>query len=296
MQAHIQSIQQSTCLPPSRLAALASTSGRDGSGRLETVRCSVCHSLLLTAAFNDHLPSCRPCAPPSMAPARPTKSSTSHPSSNSRAANKVTAAKGGSKGKGKGPTGSKKPPAGPSRFAIEQAKPPPQPLIATKSSDDSDLQMPSNLLPHRLQPPAPFTYAPALSTSHPAHHVHPSGAMQQPGMGETQMGDRQMGERQKNAVEGRPDDMAWPKGVKRSRTAWAYEDHMSRSNPDMDAVHDPSLPPRFPQSATMARTRSKRSAAAECLHVRQTFAVCLELQADCHTQIVLLCSTFLQCR
>ena len=247
MQANIQSIQATTCLPPSRLAALASTSGRDSNLNLETVRCTVCHSLLLTAAFDDHLPSCRPCPPQTAAAARRTKSSTSQPSSSGRPGSKPAAARGGKagkKGRGKG----SKPPAGPSRFAIEQAKPlPQQQPIPTKSSDDSDLQMmpshPSLHQPRKAGQSLPHASLP--STSLLADHAHPSGVKQQPSIVE----------RQSDASDGNGSDaMRWSQKKKRSRNAWSYQEHMSRSNPNVDAVHDPSLPPRFPQSATRSRT------------------------------------------
>ena len=263
MQANIKGIQASTCLPPSRLAALASTSGTGRNNKLETVRCTVCHSLLLTAAFDDHLPNCRPCAPQPTAPARASKSTTSQPSTTGRAASKAAAAKGAKAGKKMGTKGSKKPPAGPSRFAAEQAKLPLQPLPAARqSSEDSECQLPPHPLSNHSQPPAPSVYASiASSSSFPSQHIQP-----QEGMQLQQAGNQ---DRRHEATDGKDTDMARSQRAKRSRLVWTYEEHMSRSNPEADAVHDPSLPPRFPLVATRPRTRRARSLSnltSICLH------------------------------
>ena len=45
--------------------------------------------------------------------------------------------------------------------------------------------------------------------------------------------------------------------AKRRRSAWTYEEHLCRNNPDLDAVHDPMLPPRFPQNVTGKRSRNR---------------------------------------
>lgn len=252
MHANIRGIQASTCLPPSRLAALASTSGTGSNSKLETVRCTVCHSLLLTAAFDDHLPNCRPCAPQPTAPARASKSTTSQPSTTGRAASKAAAAKGAKAGKKTGTKGSKKPPAGPSRFAVEQAKLPLQPLPAARqSSDDSEFQLPPHPPSNHVQPPAPSVYASMPSSSFPSQHIQPPEGMQ------LQQGGKH--DRRHDATDGKGTDMARSQRTKHSRLVWTYEEHMSRSNPEADAVHDPSLPPRFPLLATRPRTRRARS-------------------------------------
>jgi len=252
MHANIRGIQASTCLPPSRLAALASTSGTGSNSKLETVRCTVCHSLLLTAAFDDHLPNCRPCAPQPTAPARASKSTTSQPSTTGRAASKAAAAKGAKAGKKTGTKGSKKPPAGPSRFAVEQAKLPLQPLPAARqSSDDSEFQLPPHPPSNHVQPPAPSVYASMPSSSFPSQHIQPAEGMQ------LQQGGKH--DRRHDATDGKATDMARSQRTKHSRLVWTYEEHMSRSNPEADAVHDPSLPPRFPLLATRPRTRRARS-------------------------------------
>ena len=262
MQANIQGIQASTCLPPSQLAALASISGTGGSSKLETVRCTVCHSLLLTVAFDDHLPNCRPCAPQPTAPARASKSTTSQPSTAGRAASKAAAAKGAKAGKKMGTKGSKKPPAGPSRFAAEQAKVPLQPLPAAQQSfDDSEFQMLPHPPPNHAQPPAPSVYASMPSSSFPSQHIQLPEGMQLP-----QAGNQ---DRRHEATDGKGTDVARSQRGKRSRLVWTYEEHMSRSNPEADAVHDPSLPPRFPLVATRPRTRRARSVSrltSICLH------------------------------
>ena len=263
LQADIQGIEQTTCLPPSRLAALASRSERDSSDQLETVRCTVCHSLLLNAAFNDHLPSCRPCAPKS---ALPSKSNTSQPSSSGRQASRPGSARGRAAAKKSKGRGSKKPPAGPSRFAMEQAKPPPHRQPTPKTSSDSyhhSLAHPSQQ--HQLQQQQQHQHAwlhsmlmPQTDLSHssgmlendmPAEHLQPASMLSS--------------EARKNpgGEEGGGLGIAsWPHRTKRSRTAWAYEEHLSRSNPEMDAVNDPMLPPRFPQSVTRIRCRSRSAA------------------------------------
>ncbi|KAA6423814.1 MAG: hypothetical protein FRX49_06385 [Trebouxia sp. A1-2] len=249
MHANIKGIQASTCLPPSRLAALVPTSSTGSNSKLETVRCTVCHSLLLTAAFDDHLPDCRPCAPQPKAPARASKSTTSQPSTTGRAASKAAAAKGTKAGK---KTGSKKPPAGPSRFAAEQAKVSLQPLPAARqSSDESEFQLPPKQPSNHAQLPAPSVYASMPSSSFPSQHIQPPEGMQL-----QQAGDQ---DRRHEAIDGKDADMARSQGGKRSRLVWTYQEHMSRSNPEADAVHDPSLPPRFPLVATRPRTRRARS-------------------------------------
>lgn len=262
MHANILGIQASTCLPPSRLAALASTSGTGSNSKLETVRCTVCHSLLLIAAFDDHLPNCRPCPPQPTAPARASKSTTSQPSTTGRAASKAAAAKAAKAGKKTGTKGSKKPPAGPSRFAAEQAKVPLQPLPAARqSSDDSEFQLPPHPPSNHAQPPAPSVYASVPSSSFPSQHIQlPEGMQLQ------QAGNQ---DRRHEATDGKDTDMARSQGAKRSRLVWTYGERMSRSNPEVDAVHDPSLPPRFPLVATRPRTRRARSVCrltSVCLH------------------------------
>ena len=239
MQANIQRIQESICLPPSRLAALASTSGR-----LEIIRCTVCHSLLLTAAYTDHLPSCRPCPPP-VAPTNRLKSTSSHPSASGKAGSKSLAGKtgrgstGGRKGAGRA---SKKPPAGPSRFAIEQGKAAQKQLVGIKAADELGPQM----TPLQPQSPsaAPHTSMPSANFSEPniLPHVVATGL-------------HQIGT-QTEAGEGGPDTMPAPHRQKRFRTGWTYEAHLCRTNPELDSVHELSLPPRFPQSLTKKRTRS----------------------------------------
>ncbi|DBB06515.1 hypothetical protein WJX77_008481 [Trebouxia sp. C0004] len=252
MHANIKGIQASTCLPPSRLAALASISGTGSTNRLETVRCTVCHSLLLNAAFDDHLPNCRPCAIQPTAPARASKSTTSQPSTTGRAASKAAAAKGAKAGKKTGTKGSKKPPAGPSRFAAEQAKVPLQPLPAARqSSDDSELQLPSHPPSHHAQAPAPHVYASMPSSSFPSQHTQSPEGMQL-----QQAGNH---DRRHDATDGKGTESSGSQRAKRSRLVWTYEEHMSRSNQEADAVHDLSLPPRFPLVATRPRTRTARS-------------------------------------
>lgn len=271
MQANIRSIQTSTCLPPSRLASI---SGRDSTGKLETTRCIVCHSLLLTTTFNDHLPSCRPCDPQSTLPAR--RSTASQPILAGGAASRAAAAKGGKASKRGGSKGSKKPPAGPSRFAIQQAKAPPQPVAATRqSSDDSDLQLPPHPLPNHLQSPAADTQASVPSSSFPSQQMRPPHSMhrQQPGSSNEQY----------VATGDRPGALTQPQGVKRGRSTWTYEENMSRSNPEVDAVHDPSLPPRFPQAVTRPRTFRAR------LVLNLHHIACAPLRAFCHVHGVRQC-------
>ncbi|KAL0031840.1 hypothetical protein WJX79_010686 [Trebouxia sp. C0005] len=89
------------------------------------------------------------------------------------------------------------------------------------------------------------------STSFPSQHIQPPEGMQL-----QQAGDQ---DRRHEAIDGKDADMARSQGGKRSRLVWTYQEHMSRSNPEADAVHDPSLPPRFPLVATRPRTRRARS-------------------------------------
>lgn len=271
LQADIQSIQRTTCLPPSRLTALmASSSGKHGAGHMQAVRCTVCHSLLLAAAFNDHLPRCRPCAPQ---PALPSNSS--HPSSSGRQGSRPGNGRGrhaAKKGKGRG---SKKPPPGPSRFAMEQAKPPPQQQPTPRPPPNLHHQ----LLAHPSQPhqqhqheqPLPGEVpAAVLATGmlRPPHTVDltfsigvPGGeppASQMPAVG---MSTSQAAGRHSSQADAEQE--AAPQ-AKRRRTAWTYEEHMCRNNPDVDAVHDPMLPPRFPQNVTGRRSRNRSANSHRC--------------------------------
>lgn len=273
LQADIQSIQRTTCLPPSRLTALmASSSGKHGAGDMQAVRCTVCHSLLLAAAFNDHLPRCRPCAPQ---PALPSNSS--HPSSSGRQGSRPGSGRGrhaAKKGKGRG---SKKPPAGPSRFAMEQAKPPPQQQPTPGPPPDLHHQLlahPSQPHqqphPHQHEQPPPGEVPAAVQATgmlRPAHTVDLAFSIRVPG-GEPPARQMPAAGMSISHAAGRHSSQADAEQeaapqAKRKRTAWTYEEHMCRNNPDLDAVHDPMLPPRFPQNVTGRRSR-KRSASLHC--------------------------------
>ena len=243
MRTNIRSIQETTCLPPTRLAALASTSCTDNAGSLELVRCTVCHSLLLTTAFDDHLPRCRPCDPQSV---RPSRSSTPQPRQGSKAGLNAKGAKGSKKGKGRG---SSKPPAGPSRFAIEQAKSAShQTAIASLVHSQPALQKPRHPMQYPSQAP-PMLQCDSAPTMH-AKQAWPTSNVQQPAVLDSHQG---------NGIVSTPaSDMAHapqPQSVQRPRSAWTYDPGLSRSNPEVDAVHDPSLPPRFPKSVTRSRRK-----------------------------------------
>ena len=275
LQADIHSIARTTCLPPSRLAALtASSSQQHGRGHLQAVRCTVCHSLLLAAAFDDHLPRCRPCAPQSAVP-----SNSSQPCSSGRQASRPGSARGraaAKKGRGRG---SKKPPAGPSRFAMEQAKTPPQRQTTPRPLSNLDHQLPAH--PSQQHQSRQHQHLHPLLTEEAAYalpsacnSIDPSGdistSQKQPaGVVSPHADSSNAGAEQELASQARR--------AKRSRTAWTYEEHLCRNNPDLDAVHDPMLPPRFPHSVTRIRCRN-RSALT-------WFLICLSLL--CH-----LCATF----
>ena len=258
LQADIHSIEQTTCLLPSKLAALtASVSDQRGSGHLQAVRCTVCHSLLLAAAFDDHLTRCRPCAPQSAVP-----SNSSHPSSSGRQASRPGSARGrpaAKKGKGRG---SKKPPAGPSRFAMEQAKTPPQQQTLPKPLPDLDHQLrahPSqqhqSRQHHHLHPL--LTEAAASTLPLASSSIDLSGDML---VGQKQpagMFSRHAGRRYSSDADAEQDMASQARRAKRSRTAWTYEEHLCRNNPHLDAVHDPMLPPRFPHTVTRMRCRNR---------------------------------------
>ena len=258
LQADIYSIERTTCLPPSRLGALtASTSDQRGSGHLQAVRCTVCHSLLLAAAFDDHLPRCRPCAPQSAVP-----SNSSHPSSSGRQASRPGSGRGraaAKKGKGRG---SKKPPAGPSRFAVEQAKTPPQRQTTPRPLPDLDHQLatqPSQQhQPHQHHHLHPLlTEAAASALPLACNHLDPSGdifvSQQQP----AGISRPHAARRYSSDTVPEQDMVSQAHRAKRSRSAWTYEERLCRNNPHLDAVHHPMLPPRFPHSVTRMRCRSR---------------------------------------
>lgn len=266
LQADIQSIEQTTCLPPSRLATLTASSS-DGAGHLQAVRCTVCHSLLLAAAFNDHLPRCRPCIPQPAVP-----SNSSHPSSSGRQGSRLGSGRGrlaAKKGKGRG---SKKPPAGPSRFAIEQAKPPPQQQPTPRPPSDLHHQLlahPSQQQQRRLHQHQPMVHeaaAPVQVTDmfRPAHAVGLTCSSTVPG-GEVPASQMQTaGQRHSSQAEAKREAAPQARQAKRSRSAWTYEEHLCRNNPDLDAVHDPMLPPRFPQNVTGKRSRKRSVLSHHC--------------------------------
>ena len=269
LQADIHSIKQTTCLPPSRLAALtASVSGQHGPGDLQAVRCRVCHSLLLAAAFDGHLPRCRPCAPQSAVP-----SSSSHPTSSGRQASRPGSARGrvaAKKGKGRG---SKKPPAGPSRFAMEQAKTPPQRQTPPRPLPDLDHQLPAYpSQQHQHQPRQHQHHEPLLTEAAASavplacSSINPSGdtavSQKQP----AGMSNSHAARRHSSDADAEQDTASQARGAKRSRTAWTYEEHLCRNNPDLDAVHDPMLPPRFPHSVTRMRCRKRLVFAWFCIY------------------------------
>lgn len=219
-------IQRTTCFPKP-----SSAPHTDKAGRLQAVRCSVCHSLLLAAAFNNHLPSCRPCSHP----VRPTKGNASQPALNGRAA--TTLHKSGLQGKGKKnlqSKGSKKPPAGPSRFAVEQTK--------------HTLQQPVRA----LQGDASVELLSRMSHAQPDSKPSTAGALTSPEVLHTQSSMRAAASDEPAQAAGQ-----CKRDMSSGRLAWTYESHMSRSNPDVDAVHEPTLPPRFPQG--VCRTTRRRS-------------------------------------
>ena len=266
LQADIHSIERTTCLPSSRLAALtASTSDQHGSGHLQAVRCTVCHSLLLAAAFDDHLPRCRPCAPQSAVPIN-----SSHPSSGGRQASRPGSARGraaAKKGKGRG---SKKPPAGPSRFAMEQAKTPPQRQTTPRPLPDIDHQLPTHSSqqhqPHQhqhLQPLLTEAAAPALPLA--CNDIDPFGDMTISLKQPAGISSPQAARRYSSDAVAEQHMASQARTAKRKRTAWTYEEHLCRNNPDLDAVHDPMLPPRFPHSVTRMRCRNR--SVDVCLYV-----------------------------
>lgn len=258
LQADIDSIKQTTCLPPSRLAALTASS-LDQQGHLQAVRCTVCHSLLLTAAFNDHLPRCRPCAPPSAGP-----SNSSHPSSSGRLASRPNTARGraaAKKGKGRG-RGSKKPPAGPSRFAMEQGKPLPQRQTTPLPPADLDHQLPAHPSQHhqpgqhRHHHPLTEATTSALPSAHDSTELPPGGvpgSQRHPAGMSSPPASRQ----HSRDIDAEQDRVSQERSMKRSRSAWTYAEHLRRSNPELDAVHDPMLPPRFPHNVTRMRCSSR---------------------------------------
>lgn len=259
LQADIDSINQTTCLPPSRLAALTASS-LDQHGHLQAVRCTVCHSLLLTAAFNDHLPRCRPCAPPSAVP-----SNSSHPSSSGRLTSRPNSARGraaAKKGKGRG-RGSKKPPAGPSRFAMEQGKTPPQRQTTPRPPPtDLDRQLPAHPSQqhqpgqHQHHHPLTEATASALPSAHDSTEFSPggmSGSQRHP----AGMASPPAARQHSRDIDDEQDRVSQERSVKRSRSAWTYAEHLRRSNPELDAVHDPMLPPRFPHNVTRMRCRNR---------------------------------------
>ena len=256
LQADIHSIEQTTCLPPTKLAALtASSSGNHG--HLQAVRCTVCHSLLLTAAFNDHLPRCRPCAPQSAVP-----SNSSHPSSSGRQASRPGSTRGrGASKKGKG-RGSKKPPAGPSRFAMEQAKTPPQQQATARPPPHLQHHLPSHSSQQHQaqqhqhkQPPLFEATVPVVGLA--SGSKVPPGDMSASQVQAAGMSSSYAARQHSMAEEGEMGMEPQPRRAKRSRTAWTYEEHLCRDNPDLDAVHDPMLPPRFPQNVTRLRCRNR---------------------------------------
>ena len=255
LQADIDNIKQTTCLPPSRLAALTASSS-DQHGHLQAVRCTVCHSLLLAAAFNDHLPRCRPCALPSAVP-----STSSHPSSSGRLASRPNSARGraaAKKGKGRG-RGSKKPPAGPSRFAMEQGKTPPQRQTTPRPPPtDFDHQLPAQPSQQQQQHHHPLTEATASAL--PSDHDSPefplggmSGSQRHPAGTSSPPAARQ----HSKDTDAAQDRVSQERSMTRSRSAWTYAEHLRRSNPELDAVHDPMLPPRFPHNVTRMRCRNR---------------------------------------
>ena len=221
-------IQRTTCFPSGKPSSATHT---DQAGRLQAVRCSVCHSLLLAAAFNKHLPSCRPCSHPN----GPTKGNASQPALNGRATS--TLHKSGSQGKGKKKVpskGSKKPPAGPSRFAVEQTK--------------HNLQQPAKA----LQGDASVELLSRMCHAQPDSKQSTTGTVTGPEVLHTHSGMQTAASEQpaQEAAPCKPD-------MTSRRLAWTYQLHMSRSNPDVDAVHEPTLPPRFPQA--VCRTSRRRS-------------------------------------
>ena len=218
LQAIFASIHSTTCFPSRRLGTLASLT--DAAGSLDAVRCTVCHSLLLRQAFIDHIASCRAVA----APAGQTLIEKI-----SRALVQVAAhakAIGQSKaGKKQHSKGSRKPPIGPSRFATEQA---------------------NHLLPqpaHQAQSSWQWLARPAATQQGGATSNSDAAAL---------------ASRPHAQVPGDPARQYPASGVSGRRLAWAYVSHISRSNPAKDAVHDPALPPRFPQSVCRKQQRRCR--------------------------------------
>ena len=228
VQDDIITIQSTTCLPSMFTGKLST----DKAGSLQIVRCSVCHSLLLAAAFNSHLPSCRPCPIPS----GPNKSKTSgllHAKAASAAHKSASQGKGKKKLQSKG---SKKPPAGPSRFAVEQTKqivqqpgfrPAPSDASVELLSRSSDAQPDAKL--SKSQPMTDSTSEAQAGTDLTLSGMPPA---------------RDPGQRDRNASG--------------TRLAWTYGPHMSRKNPELDAVNDPALPPRFPYNVCRTSKRKSR--------------------------------------
>lgn len=233
MQEHLATIQQTTCLPDAGNSKLSSVSGFGQADKLQLVCCSVCHSLLLSAAFNKHLPNCRP----SQVPANVSSSNVAQSAANGKAASALH--KAGAQGKGKkNKQGkiSKKPPAGPSRFAVEQVQqemkqPLPRGLQANVCMDllsrESHAQLAS----------VPSYLAPSIKPESQAHlGLHSAVGAEAPA-GYSRQGT--------------------PEAASR-RLAWTYHCDLSRSNLDLDVINDPTMPPRFPYSACkLARRRSR---------------------------------------
>lgn len=233
MQEHLATIQQTTCLPDAGDSKLSSVSGFGKADKLQLVRCSVCHSLLLSAAFNGHLPNCQP----SQVPANVKSSNIAQSAANDKAAS--ASHKAGSQGKVKKKMqgrGSKKPPAGPSRFAVEQVKqemqqPLPRCFQANACMDvlsrDSHAQLAS----------VPSNLGSSIKPESQAHSgLHSTVGAEAPA--------------------GYPRQIT-PEAASR-RLAWTYCRNLSRSNPDLDVINDPAMPPRFPYSACqLARRRSR---------------------------------------
>lgn len=230
MQENLVSIQQTTCIPLAESSKVSLVSGLNTADSLQMLRCSVCHSLLLSAAFNKHLPSCRPCSVPN----KTSKSKLTQPS-NGRAASAGHKASSQGKGKKKAQSkGSKKPPAGPSRFAMEQTKAGMQQAVTRSLQGDASVEVRGNVS-HAQPGMMPSSTEPLLaprgqSEVHPASELE--GAVKECSQSQTE--------------------------APGTRLAWTYEPCMSRSNPDLDAVNDPDLPPRFPHSVCrVARRRSR---------------------------------------
>lgn len=218
LQAIFARIHSTTCFSSRRLGTLASLT--DVAGNLDAVHCTVCHSLLLADAFNDHLPSCRPAAAPTGQTGK-AKISTSHGQAAAHD-NSISHSKAGKKQHGKG---SRKPPIGPSRFAAEQAK-----HLLQEPAHQAQISWQWFGRPAATHQGTVISNSDAAALDSSLHaHVPRDPARQHPAS-----------------------------GVSRKRRAWAYASHLSRSSPDMDAVHDPALPPRFPQSVCRKQQRRCR--------------------------------------